>query len=294
MNRIGGHEVRTLARIEKYTTNGAATKQRALDKVAKYKGSKNPYKWAKGKYWQRKLTKYTGKVGKYARDATKIGRMQLKAGKFGKFGKFAKGFGKVTRGAGTLLNVVTMGFMIFSMVEDARIRGGQDDLEAERKRKYDRAEQLLEDMNKKMEVSYGVGMLSESKTMAENQLNLLINYSSSALEETNILKNVWQNITNDIVGLEDAAKIGLESSQEEQAYQFTNVLESIKDMYARWESIEKSSYHLSNYYYRDEFGNPQDMEIDLLEELENDPELSDEAEDPLEEFIKDLPKLETN
>lgn len=289
LNKFGSYEAKTLARIEKYSVNGAATQKRAADKLWKYKHSKNPYHKLKAKWWERKMSKYTRRVGKYARDPTKIARMQQKAGKFGKFGKFAKGVSKVMRGVGTLLSVASIGLMIYTMVEQAETERKQRERQTELEEKYDRAEELLTNMNNKIELMYGVDMLTISKTKVTNQLNLLVNYSSSALEETNVLINVWQNITNEVIGLEDDARIGLEASKDEQATRFANILDSIRSMYSRWESIEGSTFHLSNYYYRDEFGNPQDIEIEFEGDLEDDPDMTED--DPEEELINELNEI---
>ena len=289
LHKIGSFEAKTLARIEKFTTNGALTQQRATDKLAKYKNSKNPYRQLKNKWWERKMSKYNRRVGKYARDATKISRMQQKAGRFGKFGKFAKGFAKGIRAAGNALNVVSIGIMIWAMVDAAKTEAAQREKEREIKEKYDRAEELLTNMNQKIELMLGVNMLTESKTKVTNQLNLLVNYSSSALEETNVLIDVWQNITNEVTNLENDAKIGLDSSKDEQANRFANIYKAWRDMYSRWESIETSTFHLSNYYYRDEFGNPQEIELELEGDLEDDPEMSDE--DPEDKLMEDLNKI---
>ena len=63
----------------------------------------------------------------------------------------------------------------------------------------------------------------------------------------------------------------------------------MENMYSRWDSIENSTFQLSNYYYRDQFGNPEAIKLDLEGDLESDPEMNDE--DPDEKLREDLKKL---
>merc|ERR1719210_2554099 len=115
----------------------------------------------------------------------------MKAGRFGKVGKFAKFAGKAFSRASGVFGIASIIHGLTTMAEQERLAKEQKKKEEELQRKRSKAEDMLKKMLKNRIDINNANMLTKSKHAAEVRLEQLVNRSGIALDELDIIMEIW-------------------------------------------------------------------------------------------------------